>query len=128
MDLPSETGTKFQVKHVERDGCLWVISETAPPAVVSVECDFKSDCSDIEFDQLTLDVTPHGTVVLLKKLFSDQYTEAFVDSFYFIKIRNPRSLLMQCFLAIIKYFPKIRNAPLSITRQLGIPANNQLLS
>ncbi|VDM36910.1 unnamed protein product [Toxocara canis] len=94
-----------RVKHVERDGCLWVISETAKPAVLSIENDFKSVCSvsmlnmntlkwkklgwcfEAEFDQLTLDVTPQGTVVLLKKLFSKRYTQAFVDSFYFIKTR-----------------------------------------
>uniref|UniRef100_A0A0M3HG83 Neur_chan_LBD domain-containing protein n=1 Tax=Ascaris lumbricoides TaxID=6252 RepID=A0A0M3HG83_ASCLU len=99
-----------RVKHVERDGILWVISETSRPAMLSLESDFKSVCSvsmlnmdtlswkklnwsiEADFDQLTLDVTPQGTVVLLKKLFFDRCTRAIVDSFYFIKTRSPLSL------------------------------------
>uniref|UniRef100_A0A0M3HGL3 FBA_1 domain-containing protein n=1 Tax=Ascaris lumbricoides TaxID=6252 RepID=A0A0M3HGL3_ASCLU len=80
-------------------------SETSRPAMLSLESDFKSVCSvsmlnmdtlswkklnwsiEADFDQLTLDVTPQGTVVLLKKLFFDRCTRAIVDSFYFIKTR-----------------------------------------
>ncbi|VDO44278.1 unnamed protein product, partial [Brugia timori] len=101
-----------RVKHVGRDGWLWIIAEfvelndtptqdTARCEICVVEMqtfmwyrlDWLPGC---KFDELTLDITRNGTVVMLRKKMLQMANQTQVDSFLLFS-RNPEPLLKQSF-------------------------------
>lgn len=73
-----------------------------------------------KFDELTLDVTGNGTVIMLRKKILQIANQAQIDSFLILS-QKPETLLKQSFRAVITYFPKMRNLNLTQMHLYGIP-------
>ncbi|KAK6101323.1 hypothetical protein QQG55_4135 [Brugia pahangi] len=127
-----------RVKHVGRDGWLWIIAEfvelndtptqdTARCEICVVEMqtfmwyrlDWLPGC---KFDELTLDITRNGTVVMLRKKMLQMANQTQVDSFLLFS-RNPEPLLKQSFRALITYFPTWRSLNWEQLHFFGIPTH-----
>ncbi|EJW87376.1 hypothetical protein WUBG_01713 [Wuchereria bancrofti] len=127
-----------RVKHVGRDGWLWIIAEfvelndtpnqdTARCEICIVEMqtftwynlDWLPGC---KFDELTLDVACNGTVVMLRKKMLQMANQAQIDSFLLLS-RNPETLLKQSFRALITYFPTWRSLNWGKLHSFGIPTH-----
>lgn len=75
-----------------------------------------------KFDELTLDVSCNGTVVMLRKKMLQMVNYAQIDSFLLLS-RNPETLLKQSFRALITYFPTWRNLNREQMQSFGIPSH-----
>lgn len=84
------------MKHVERNGVLWIIAEENTDN--AIRCNIYSidinsliwrkhewNTENISFDDLSLDVTPNDTIILLKKT-SDK-SQCHIKSFHLIMSR-----------------------------------------
>lgn len=124
-DNKAESSKNFairRIKHVERNGWLWIIAEFLHTIVNSSIYQCRVCTIDLKtlqwrivtwdpqctFDELTLDVAQCGTVVLLKKRMNDSNFRVFTESFMFIN-RTPCTLLRSSFLTLLQSMPAIRN-------------------
>ncbi|VDO26057.1 unnamed protein product [Onchocerca flexuosa] len=123
-----------RVKHVGRNGWLWIIAEFVEPYESLNQDTNRCEVCVLEmqtftwyrlnwlpkckFDELTLDTTCQGTVVMLQKKILANQTQ--IDSFLLLS-RNPETLLKQSFRALITYFPSWRNLNWEEMNSLGIP-------
>ncbi|VDM92389.1 unnamed protein product [Litomosoides sigmodontis] len=127
-----------RAKHVGRNGRLWIIAEFVEPNDIrnpeTTHCEicvmemetFKwhrlSWLPKCKFDELTLDVTGNGTVIILRKKILQIANQAQIDSFLILS-QKPETLLKQSFRALITYFPGLRNLNLTQMHLYGIPAH-----
>ncbi|CAG9540544.1 unnamed protein product [Cercopithifilaria johnstoni] len=138
QQVRSTTTLIRRVKHVGRDGWLWIITEFVEPYNTPDQDTTHCEICIMEmqtftwyrlnwlpkckFDELTLDVTSNGTVVMLRKKMLHMVNQAQIDSFLLIS-RNPETLLKQSFCALITYFPTWRNLNWKQMHSFGIPAH-----
>ncbi|VDK67173.1 unnamed protein product [Onchocerca ochengi] len=136
QQMRSTTTLIRRVKHVGRNGWLWIIAEFVEPYDSLNQNTNRCEVCILEmqtftwyrlnwlpkckFDELTLDVTCHGTVVMLQKKILANQTQ--IDSFLLL-YRNPETLLKQSFRALITYFPTWRNLNWEQMNSLGIPTH-----
>ncbi|VDN33329.1 unnamed protein product [Gongylonema pulchrum] len=135
--ISRESSMIRRVKHVEREGWLWIIAEFTlfsnirrRTAETSCEIcimdmrtltwyrlDWLPKCT---FEELTLDVSGCGTVVMLRKNILPAPNQAQIGSFLLLP-RNPETLLLRSFRALIMHFPAVRKFDHEKILQCGIP-------